>query len=156
MNCSWSIWFGKHWNTCQLLIQRHLKYQLMHVYVHACLASFRGSLVQCVPILLLSISSLCCTDRLDQQLSGVAAPTDPTANIALEEAGPEMTVVVPVMERGILLSSLALNTKGAPIVRSAYRISAYRCAIARIGIGQIIADTADYRVAHAQTICSTD
>ena len=48
------------------------------------------------------------------------------------------------------------SCKGAPIVRSAYRISAYRCAIARIGIGQIIADTADYRVAHAQTIYSTD
>ena len=39
---------------------------------------------------------------------------------------------------------------------SAYRISAYQCAIARIGIEQIIADTADYRVAHAQTIYSTD
>ena len=38
----------------------------------------------------------------------------------------------------------------------AYRISAYRCAIARIGIGQIIADTFDYKVAHAQTIYSTD
>ena len=39
---------------------------------------------------------------------------------------------------------------------SAYQISAYRCAIARIGIEQIIADTADYRVAHAQTVYSAD
>ena len=41
-------------------------------------------------------------------------------------------------------------------MRSPFRISAYRCAIVRIGIGQIIADTVDYRVAHAQTIYSTD
>ena len=44
----------------------------------------------------------------------------------------------------------------APIVRSAYRISAYRCAIARIGMGQIVADAANYRVVHVQTIYSTD
>ena len=43
-----------------------------------------------------------------------------------------------------------------PIVGSAYQISAYRCAIARISIGQIVADTADYRVAHALTNYSTD
>ena len=35
-------------------------------------------------------------------------------------------------------------------------IGLYRCAIASIGIGQIVAGTADYRVAHAQTIYSTD
>ena len=44
----------------------------------------------------------------------------------------------------------------ALILGSAYRISAYQCAIACIGIEQIVADTADYRVAHAQTIYSTD
>ena len=44
----------------------------------------------------------------------------------------------------------------APIVGSAYRISAYRCAIARIDIELIVADTADYRVAHVQKISSTD
>ena len=58
--------------------------------------------------------------------------------------------------QGNIHTTQCVNTKDAPIVGSAYQISAYRCAIARIGIGQIIADTADYRVAHAQTIYCTD
>ena len=36
-----------------------------------------------------------------------------------------------------------IKTKDAPIVGSAYRISAYRCAIARIGIGKFVADTSE-------------
>ena len=44
-----------------------------------------------------------------------------------------------------------IKAKDAPIVGSAYRISAYRCTIARIGIGKFVADIADCGVAHAQT-----
>ena len=48
--------------------------------------------------------------------------------------------------------------RDAPIVGSAYRIlaywiSAYRCTIACIGIGQIIADTTDYSCACMRKHC---
>ena len=58
-------------------------------------------------------SLLCCTDRLDRHFAP-ASPT--TANPALEGAGPEEmvvvpeeTIVVPVMEKGVLLSSSVLT-----------------------------------------------
>ena len=42
-----------------------------------------------------------------------------------------------------------VKDKDAPIVGSAYWILAYRCAIARIGIGKFVADIADCGVACA-------
>ena len=41
------------------------------------------------------------------------------------------------------------SSRDVPIMGSAYRISAYRCTIACIGIGQIVADTTDYSCACA-------